>query len=100
MENKNIKFEWFLTSKTCEFSQIFTFLPSSEEEREEKIKRITTTRYKGKWYKCRLFDVTGKREMYDAECYNALPVLQEIQHLIKDLPEEEMMQYTTTKVDS
>lgn len=96
---KNIKFEWFLTSNTCEFSQIFTFFPSSEEEREEKVNRIVNTRYKGKWYKCRLFDVTGKREMYDVECYNVLPVLQEIPHLIKDLPEEVMLEYTTTKVE-
>lgn len=97
---QNIKFEWFLTSNTCEFSQIFTFFPSTEEEREEKVNRIANTKYKGKWYKCRLFDVTGKREMYNAECYNVLPVLQEIQHLIKDLTEEELLQYITTKIDS
>lgn len=97
---KNIKFEWFLTSNTCEFSQIFTFFSSTEEEREEKVNRIVNTRYKGKWYKCRLFDVTGKREMYNAECYNVLPVLQEIQHLIKDLPEEVLLEYTTTKIES
>lgn len=96
---QNIKFEWFLTSDTCEYSQIFTFFSSSEDE-TEKVNRIANNRYKGKWYKCRLFDVTGKREMYNAECYNVLPILQEIQHFLKDLPEEVMLEYTTTKIES
>lgn len=46
MESTNIKFEWFLTSNTCEYSQIFTFLPSEEEEKALPIIReIKNTNY-------------------------------------------------------
>lgn len=74
---KAFKFEWFIKGRsTCEYSRVF--LLDSKQTSKEKFTIAANRGYDGYFDYCKVYDISQREDMDNAECNGIIPTYLEI----------------------